>query len=605
MRRRSKGRARDLRATRAAGRRVGTVLAATIAVALSCLAYVTDAWGPLEGDSLDMRFTLREADPPDDVVVIAIDEVTFSRLEIQWPFPRSLHATAIDRLRAAGVRQIAYDVQFTEPTKPAEDLALYRAIRRAGNVVLATTEVDQRGRTNVLGGDANVARARARAAASNVPVDRGGVVRKIAYEEAGLETFGVATAGQATGHPPPRHLFDHGGAWIDYRGPPATVPTFSFADLVEGDVPFAALRDKVVVVGASASTLQDIHPTPMSDENPMSGPEIQANAIWTAMHGVPLRSVPDWIDLLMILALGLAPTLGIAYMRARLLVVLVPSVAIGYAIVAQELFNAGWVVVFTYPIAALMTGTVTAVTAAYLAESSERRRVVHRKDELEREVRKRTTELRETQMEVVYRLGQAAESRDRETGEHIERIGRLCYQLAVDAGWSVDDAELLRDASALHDLGKIGIPDAILRKPGEFTAEEREIMRSHTKIGSEILAGSGSRLIQVAEVIARTHHERWDGSGYPAGLRGEEIPMAGRICSICDVFDALMSERAYKPAWSLDAALAEIRARSGTAFDPRLVERFLALAPRMERERTSLRDLRRRPAKALATAPRR
>jgi hypothetical protein len=483
------------------------------------------------------------------------------------------------------VRQIAYDVQFTEPTTVDEDIALYRAIRRAGNVVLATTEVDAEGRTNVLGGDANVMRANARAAASNIPVDRGGVVRKFSYRDAGLRTFAVTTAARATGTVPRRDLFEPDGAWIDYRGPPGTVPTFSFGDLVSGDIRPGALRGKVLVVGASAATLQDIHPTPTSRDEPMSGAEIQANAIWTAMHGVPLRNAPAWIDLLMILLLGLAAPLGSAYMRARRLALLVPIVAVGYVIAVKLLFDAGWILAFTYPIAALLAGDAAAITAGFLTESRERQRAVLHKSLLEREVRKRTTELRETQLEVVRRLGQAAESRDRETGEHIERIGGLCYQLALASGLSVDEAEVVRDASALHDLGKIGIPDEILRKPSEFTAEDREIMKTHTTIGSGILEGSSSRLVQVAELIARTHHERWDGNGYPAGLSGEEIPIEGRICSICDVFDALMSERPYKPAWTIEAALAEIRAKSGTAFDPRLVELFLRFASRIERER--------------------
>ena len=588
--RRSETPRRSPRLVRATGRTSGAVVAATIAISFGCVAYLTDLWGPWEGDSVDLRFSLRGEERPDDVVVVDIDDATFSKLEIQWPFPRSLHAVAINRLRGAGARQIAYDVQFTEPTSVREDLALYRAIRRARNVVLATTEVDSHGRTNVLGGDANVMRAHARVGASNVPVDRGGVVRRFAYQDGGLTTFAVTTAARASGATPPQHLFEPNGAWIDYRGGPGTVPTFSFADLVSGEIRREALRGKVVVVGTSAPTLQDVHPTPVSAGNPMSGAEIQANAIWTAIHGVPLRSVPTWIDLLLILVLGLAAPFASIFLRARGLALLVPVVAVGYAIAAKIAFDAGWVVVLTYPIAALMLGAATAVTAGFLTESRERERVVHHRDLLEQEVRRRTAELRETQLEVVRRLGHAAESRDRVTGEHIERIGRLCYELALESGMSVDEAELIRDASALHDLGKIGIPDAILRKPGEFTAEDRELMKTHTTIGSKILAGSGSRLVQVAELIARTHHERWDGTGYPASMRGEEIPIEGRICSICDVFDALMSERPYKPAWTLEAALAEIKQQSGAAFDPRLVEHFLRLAPRLKRERGSRRD---------------
>jgi putative two-component system response regulator len=142
-----------------------------------------------------------------------------------------------------------------------------------------------------------------------------------------------------------------------------------------------------------------------------------------------------------------------------------------------------------------------------------------------------------------------------------------------------DEAELLRHASAMHDLGKIAIPDSILRKPGKLTAEEWEIMKRHTTIGGDLLAGSRLPLVQMAEVIARTHHERWDGSGYPAGLVGEEIPLAGRICAVGDVFDALISDRPYKAAWSVEETLAEIDRQRGRHFDPRLVDLLLAIGP--------------------------
>ena len=576
------------RAESRSGRSRGAALAAAVAVALGAGAYTADAWAPWEGDSIDLRFGMRAAERPDDVVVIAIDDATFAALETQWPFPRSLHADAIDRLRSAGVKQIAYDVQFTEPTRPREDMALFEAARRAGNVVFATTEVDERGRTNVLGGEANLAEAKAVAAASNVPTDRGGVIRHFSYEEAQLKTFAVTTAERATGRIVRRDLFTDGGARIDYRGPPGTIETFTFADLVRGEVPRRALRGRVAVVGAAAPTLQDVHPTPTSGTDPMSGPEIQANAIWTAMHGVPLRDVAPWVDLLAIIALSLLAPIASMYVRPMRLGLIAPLAALTFAVIAKVAFDHGWVVAFTYPIASLVAGTIAAITAGYVAESGERRRVSRHKDLLEEEVQRRTAELRATQLEVVRRLGQAAESRDRATGEHIERIGRLCHQMGLATGMSVQEAELLRDASALHDLGKIGIPDSVLLKPGEFTAQERELMRTHTLIGAEILAGSSSRLVQVAELIARTHHERWDGSGYPAGLRGEEIPIEGRICAICDVFDALMSERSYKPGWSLEESLAEIHRQSGKAFDPYLVELFLDIAPRLERTRLKI-----------------
>jgi CRP-like cAMP-binding protein len=203
--------------------------------------------------------------------------------------------------------------------------------------------------------------------------------------------------------------------------------------------------------------------------------------------------------------------------------------------------------------------------------------------ELEDIVRERTDELRKSHFEVVRRLAQAAEWHDDTTGRHIARMSRLSHRLALAAGMDADRAERLLQASALHDIGKIGIPDRVLLKPGKLDAEEWALMQTHTTLGSQLLAGSRSEVVQTAERIALTHHERWDGGGYPHGLSGEDIPLESRICTICDVFDALISERPYKPAWSIPDALAEIAAMSGTAFEPRLAELFLAeVAPGIE-----------------------
>jgi CHASE2 domain-containing sensor protein len=562
---------------------LGMAIAAAVAVLLGSVAYATDLWERIEGDSVDLRFSMRGERTPGDVALVAIDDETFDRLRLQWPFPRSVHARAIDRLRALGARKIVYDVQFTEPTTAREDLALYRAVKRAGGVVLATTEVNERGRTNVLGGDENLARADARAAASNLPEDRGGIIRRFTHSVAGLETLAVVVAEQLGGRRLERSLL-RDGAWIDYRGPPGTIPTVSFGRLVRGSGDLDVLRGKVVVVGASAPTLQDVHPTPTSGRHPMSGPEIQANAVWTALHGIPLRSAPWWLDLLAIVVLGLAAPLAGIWMRALRTAGVAALLMAAYVLTVRQAFDAGLVLTATYPMASLLVGTVGTIAGGYAVERREHWRMARYSEALEHEVRKRTQELRDTQLEIVRRLGQAAESRDEETGHHIQRMSQMCYRLGLAAGMRVDEAELLRDASALHDLGKIAIPDHILKNPHRYSPEEQEIMRTHTTIGASILAGSSSPLVRTAEVIAATHHERWDGSGYPAGLKGEQIPLVGRICAICDVFDALMSKRRYKERWSLESALAEIKSQAGKGFDPRLVEVFLDCAPVLYRE---------------------
>ena len=185
-------------------------------------------------------------------------------------------------------------------------------------------------------------------------------------------------------------------------------------------------------------------------------------------------------------------------------------------------------------------------------------------------------ELEATRLEIVYHLGRAAEYRDRDTGAHIRRMSHYCALMAEAAGMSEHECDLMLYASPMHDVGKIGIPDAILLKPGQLTQEEFEAIKAHTLIGERILSEGSSPLMEMARVIAHTHHEKWNGRGYPRGLKGEEIPLAGRIASLCDVFDSLTSSRPYKAAWTVGQAMEEIERQSAEAFDPRLVALFRA-----------------------------
>jgi HD-GYP domain-containing protein (c-di-GMP phosphodiesterase class II) len=549
--------------------------AGVLAAAVAFAGTFTGALDPIENAALDRQFQKRESKPPTDVAVVAVDDVTFSDLGLQWPFPRSYMARAVDRLAEIGVREIVIDVQYTEQSTDREDLALYDAIGRAGGAVLATSETDGRGGTKVLGGDENLERIGARAAASNLPDESGGVIRRFGAEVAGLPTLAVAVA-ERLGNPLSPDAFPRDGALIDYRGRPRTVPTFSFSALLDRKVDPALLRGRVVVIGASAPTLHDQHATPQGNDL-MSGPEVQANAIWTALHGLPLTAAPPWLNALLILLAAASVPLLALRVRGTVAALAAPALGVAYVAVSQLVFEHGVVLAQAGPIAALALSSVATVAVSNLLESVERQRIAEVNDLLEEQVRERTSELRATELEIIKRLGQAVESRDEETGEHIERIARQSHKLALAAGLSADEAELLRRASAMHDVGKIAIPDHILRKPDPLTPEEREVMQRHTDVGGDLLAGSRSPVVQLGEVIARTHHEHWDGSGYPAGLAGEDIPLAGRICAVCDVYDALVSARPYKAAWAVEDALDEIRALSGSQFDPRLVELFLAL----------------------------
>jgi len=198
---------------------------------------------------------------------------------------------------------------------------------------------------------------------------------------------------------------------------------------------------------------------------------------------------------------------------------------------------------------------------------------------LEEEVKIRTLELEDTRREVIHRLGRAAEYRDNETGNHVIRMSRFASLLAKALGCSTSHYELIQIASPMHDVGKIGIPDRILLKPGKLNSEEWEIMMTHVDKGVEILENNDSELIRMARLIAAHHHEKWDGSGYPRGLQGEAISLEGRIVALCDVFDALTSDRPYKKAWPVEEALNLIREQKGKHFEPRLVDIFLNIIP--------------------------
>jgi CHASE2 domain-containing sensor protein len=563
---------RRLRAPRVAALIIAAVIAALTGVVLQ----VTGVLAGSERQTVGVRFQLRHQPPPQGIVVVAIDDVTFSDLRRQWPFPRSLHGRLIDRLHHAGAKEIVYDVQFTEPTKPAEDMALYDAIGRAGGAVLATTETDGHGHSNVLGGDDNLRAIHAQAASSNLPVDGDGLKSRFNYSVNRLTSLAVVAAHRAGGPKLDPSMFPRRGAWIDYRGEPGTFPTVSYSSVLRGRFDPALFKGKIVVVGATAPSLQDVHSTPVGG-GPMSGPEVEANAIWTALHRLPLRSASLVLNLLLVLLCAALPALAATSMRIQFAALLAPALGFLYLFGAQLAFEHGLIVAVVAPLAALVVSTIATIVASHGVVSSERTRVASENEVLDARVRERTAELHDAQLEIVRRLALAAEQRDEETGAHIDRISDRCYDLALAIGLPESEAELIRHASVLHDVGKIGIPDRILLKPGKLDPDEWEVMKTHAAIGAQILAGSVSPLLQLGETIALTHHERWDGSGYPQSLAGEDIPLAGRICAICDVYDALRSVRPYKRAWTREEALAEIVRERGSHFDPQLVDTFLEL----------------------------
>src|SRR3954454_5682705 len=275
---------------------------AVLAAAIGVVAHEENLLRWLELQSIDARFGVRGTESaPKGVAVVAVDARTFNeRPDDRWPFLRRRHAKAIETLHEAGAKVIVYDVQFTEPSDPQDDGMLYEAVYRAGNVVLGTSEIAQGGKTRILGGDKNVRAARARPASAQYDLDPNGVIRRIPYQTDGLKTMPVVAYERAFGHSPDRSGFKPDGAWIDFAGPPRTVPTVSFSQLLAHDFPIDYFRGRIVVVGATAPSLQDVHPTSTSGNDEMSGPEIQASAIATLQEGIPLRAVADWIDIALI-----------------------------------------------------------------------------------------------------------------------------------------------------------------------------------------------------------------------------------------------------------------------------------------------------------------
>ena len=240
---------------------------------------------------------------------------------------------------------------------------------------------------------------------------------------------------------------------------------------------------------------------------------------------------------------------------------------------------------------------VRARVSTQLALLNARRQLAEQNAVLEERVAERTQQLqhaldrlKEGSLETIVRLSRAAEYKDDDTGAHVLRVGHYAAAVARQLGQTPEEVELLLHAAPMHDIGKIGVPDRILLKPGKLEPQEWEVMRRHSEMGARILAGSESPIIRLAETVAWTHHERWDGSGYPRGLVGTEIPLAGRIVAVADVFDALTSRRPYKEPLPVDRSFAILREGSGQHFDPDVIEAFFAVEAEILEIRERIRE---------------
>ena len=352
---------------------------AIISAAVGVVAYLTDALREPELDTVDARFEIRGTErAPEDIVVVGIDDVTFDQLDRRWPFPRTYHARVIDELSRDEAKVIGYDVQFTEQTTPRADNALITSVQRAdrnSHVVLATTEVGADGRTNIFGGDRVVEQVGAIPANGNLIPDPGDVIRRMPYELQNLIGFGVAAAEAPGDTEIDRSKFSDDGAWIDYVGPPETIEEVPFSEVYQGRFDPGTFTDKFVVVGTTAPSLQDVHPTSTSGNDLMSGPEIQASSIHTARSGLPLEATPEVVDLILVVLFAFIPplaTLALTPVRGLLLAV---AVGVLYTVAVQLGFDwEGLLLSFFYPVGTLALATVGTVAVQYVTAAMERQR---------------------------------------------------------------------------------------------------------------------------------------------------------------------------------------------------------------------------------------
>jgi len=365
---------------RAAWRRRKTALliaVAFLAAGLGVVVYATHLFRRTELQTIDARFSIRGTQrTPSDIVLVEIDPGTLQKLRQRFPFPRAYEARVIDHLREAGAKVIAMDIQFTQPTDPTDDQDLAEAIERAhGKIILATSEVAANGETKVMGEDHGHNELGARAASDVEILDTDGEIRRFGYDTNGLRSFPVATAELATGRRISSSRFSSGTLPIDFAGPPETLHHESFFNVLVGKPNPSLFRNKIVIVGASAPILQDVHATATTNGATMSGQEVWGNAVSTLLRGAPLQDVPGWLDVLLIVLLGAIAPLGSLRLRSLRAFLNALAAAVLFTIATQLAFNQGWIVAFVYPLFALALGTLGTLAVLYLITTIERERV--------------------------------------------------------------------------------------------------------------------------------------------------------------------------------------------------------------------------------------
>jgi adenylate cyclase len=372
-----------MRGARGQRRKIAALLAVGLAaIGIATLASAAHLLARTELQTIDARYSIRDRHaPPQGIVLVLIDNSTLAGFRTiapgtEFPFPRRYDAQLIDRLRVAGARTIALDMDFSHETDERDDNALIEALSRAqGKTVLAATIVGPGGHNEVLGGETTVHEVGARVGEVILPLDSDGVVRRFAYSFSGLPSFSVATTEVASGRLVSPSTFQNGTLPIDFAGPPETVHSISYLKVLQGHYQPDMFRGKIVIVGASASVLQDYHATATSGSTVMPGPEIWANGTDTLLRGAPLKDAPGWVNFALILVLGLGAPLGALSVRRWRSLLDALALAVIFCIATQVAFDNGWITQFVYPLLALVIGTLGTLAVLYMLEALERERV--------------------------------------------------------------------------------------------------------------------------------------------------------------------------------------------------------------------------------------
>jgi CHASE2 domain-containing sensor protein len=596
----------------------------------------------------DMSFRIRGSRPPSDRIVIAsIDEKSLAKYG-RWPIRRIYYAELLDHLNQASV--VGFDVIFSEKSQDDALFAeAIKRQGRVILPVYIDTELNninplssfspyRTGHIHVEEGIDNVVREVFHTlyhAGVRLPS-----LTSVMYETATGRTMNRMTGSAKSLHETNRRgIFQADPMKINYYGRPGTFRRVSISDVIDGKYAPDFFKDKMVLIGLTAPGIVDMVATPFSQErNLMSGVEVHANILNNLLDGNAIRDVSQrlrWFSAIVLSLFCFFLFMRFSERNAALLWLLsliVVTSAVFYLFAAFNrwmspalfYFSLSFTYMFTYilkldeaarkldtkylSVARLLEGGVdttpqigfdsgllgslspggvnTKIQRLIRVEQQYEKRLEDTIQQKTQDLSQALSMLNSMSNEMIMRLTAAAESKDAHTGKHISRIGLYAGKIAEVLGMPFNFIEQITLASAMHDIGKIGIPNRILLKGGPLSSDEFEIIKTHTSIGAKILSGSGFPMIQMSATIAMFHHERWDGTGYPNGLQGDYIPVEARITMICDIYDALRSRRPYKDALDHERTVAIITEGDVKTmprhFDPDVLNAFVRLSPIFE-----------------------